>query len=71
MKQTAKGNGSASFVGLERFVGRIGPKAGTFVLQRTGVFENGQVKEAYVRSRLRKRQLARYSSPVGPPERAT
>ena len=40
-------DGSASFVGLERVVGRIGGKAGTFVLQRTGVFENGQAKEAY------------------------
>lgn len=42
-----RGDGSASFVGLERFVGRIGAKAGTFVLQRSGVFENGQAKESY------------------------
>ncbi len=38
---------SATFVGLERFVGRIGGKTGTFVLQRVGVFENGQAKESY------------------------
>jgi len=40
-------DGSASFVGLERVVGRIGGKAGTFVLQRIGVFESGQAKESY------------------------
>lgn len=38
---------SAAFVGLERIVGRIGGKAGSFVLQRTGVFEGGQAKETY------------------------
>jgi hypothetical protein len=42
-----RGDGSATFVGLERIVGRIGSKTGTFVLQRTGVFENGQAKESY------------------------
>jgi len=40
-------DGSATFVGLERIVGRIAGKSGTFVLQRTGVFENGQAKESY------------------------
>ena len=40
-------DGSATFVGLERVVGRIGGRAGTFVLQRTGIFENGQAKESY------------------------
>lgn len=40
-------DGSATFVGLERFVGRIGGKTGTFVLQRTGVFESGQANESY------------------------
>lgn len=43
-----RSDGSATFVGLERVVGRIGGKRGTFVLQRTGVFENGQAKESYV-----------------------
>ncbi|MGH7483475.1 MAG: DUF3224 domain-containing protein, partial [Longimicrobiales bacterium] len=42
-----RADGSATFVGLERVVGRIGGKTGTFVLQRTGIFENGQAKESY------------------------
>ena len=42
-----RADGSASFVGLERFTGRIKGKSGTFVLQRTGVFEGGQAKESY------------------------
>ena len=42
-----RSDGSATFVGLERIVGRLGGKTGTFVLQRTGVFENGQAKESY------------------------
>jgi hypothetical protein len=40
-------DGSATFVGLERVVGQLGGKNGSFVLQRTGVFENGQAKESY------------------------
>ena len=43
-----KGDGSASFVGLERIVGHVAGKAGSFVLQRTGVFEDGTAKESYV-----------------------
>ena len=42
-----RSDGTASFVGLEQVVGRIGGKTGTFVLQRTGVFEGGQAKESY------------------------
>jgi hypothetical protein len=42
-----RSDGSAAFVGLERVVGRIGGKTGTFVLQRTGIFEDGQAKESY------------------------
>ena len=42
-----RADNSATFVGLERVVGRIGGKAGTFVLQRIGTFENGQAKESY------------------------
>jgi hypothetical protein len=42
-----RSDGSATFVGLERIAGRLGGKAGTFVLQRLGVFENGQAKETY------------------------
>jgi hypothetical protein len=40
--------GSATFVGLERVTARLAGKSGTFVLQRTGVFEAGQAKETYV-----------------------
>jgi len=42
-----RGDGSATFVGLERVVGRIGGRRGSFVLERTGVFEGGQAKETY------------------------
>jgi hypothetical protein len=40
-------DGTAAIVGIEQVTGRIGDKAGSFVLQRTGVFENGQAKESY------------------------
>ena len=40
-------DGSASFVGLERISGRIGGKSGSFVLQRSGAFEDGLAKESY------------------------
>jgi len=40
-------DGSASFVGLERITGRLAGRSGTFVLQRTGVFEGGLAKESY------------------------
>ena len=42
-----RGDGSATFVGLERIVGRMGKASGTFVLQRSGAFEGGQAKESY------------------------
>jgi len=42
-----RSDGTATFLGLERVVGRIGAKKGTFVLQRTGVFEGGMAKETY------------------------
>ena len=42
-----RSDGSAAFVGLERFVGQIGGKTGSFVLQRVGLFEDGQAKESY------------------------
>jgi hypothetical protein len=43
-----RSDGSAAFVGFERVVGRMGGRTGSFVLQRTGVFEGGQAKETYV-----------------------
>ncbi len=42
-----RSDGSATFVGLERVVGQVAGKAGSFVLHRTGVFENGTAKESY------------------------
>jgi hypothetical protein len=40
-------DGSATFVGLERIVGHLAGKSGSFVLQRIGGFEGGQAKESY------------------------
>jgi hypothetical protein len=40
-------DGTAVYVGIERVVGRLLGKTGTFVLQRTGVFESGEAKESY------------------------
>jgi Protein of unknown function (DUF3224) len=40
-------DGSATFIGLERIVGHLAGKEGSFVLQRTGVFEKGVAKESY------------------------
>jgi len=42
-----RSDGSATFVGIEHIVGRIGGKQGSFVLQRSGTFEGGQAKESY------------------------
>ena len=42
-----RSDGTAAFVGLERITGRIAGMNGSFVLQRTGVFEDGQAKESY------------------------
>jgi hypothetical protein len=42
-----RSDGSATFVGLERVAGQLAGKSGSFVLQRTGVFEAGQAKESY------------------------
>jgi hypothetical protein len=42
-----RSDGSATFVGLERFTGSVGGRSGSFVLERTGVFEGGLAKESY------------------------
>ncbi len=42
-----RSDGTATFVGLERVIGRIGTRTGSFVLQRTGVFEGGLARESY------------------------
>lgn len=38
-----RGDSSASIVGLERVVGRLGDRCGSFVLQLSGAFEGGTV----------------------------
>src|SRR6188768_1895727 len=43
-----RSDGTATFLGFERIVGQIAGKTGSFVLQRTGVFEGGLAKESYV-----------------------
>lgn len=43
-----RSDGTAGFVGLERVTGRLAGKTGSFVLQRTGVFEGGHARESYV-----------------------
>jgi hypothetical protein len=40
-------DGTASFLGLERVTGTLQGRSGSFVLQRTGVFESGRAKESY------------------------
>jgi hypothetical protein len=40
-------DGMASFVGLERIVGRVGGRSGSFVLQHSGSFESGVAKATF------------------------
>ncbi len=40
-------DGSASFVGLERVVGSVGKRSGSFVLQHSGTFEGGTAKATW------------------------
>jgi hypothetical protein len=40
-------DGSASFIGLERVVGRLGDRLGSFVLQHSGTFEGGTAKATW------------------------
>jgi len=42
-----RADGTATIVGLERITGRLAGKSGSFVLQRTGVYEGGQATESY------------------------
>ena len=44
---TYRDDGSASYVGLERVVGRIGDRAGSFVLQHSGTFAGGAAKTTW------------------------
>ena|SRR5205809_456163 len=40
-------DGTASYVGQERIVGRLGGKTGSFVLQHVGTFEGGVAKTTF------------------------
>jgi hypothetical protein len=42
-----RADGTATFVGLERVTARIDGRSGSFVLQRTGVFEGAEARESY------------------------
>ena len=39
----SRADGSAEFAGMERFVGRVGEFAGSFILRNSGVLEDGFV----------------------------
>jgi len=41
------GDGTASFVGLEHVIGRIGDRSGSFTLQHTGTDDGSTTKSAY------------------------
>jgi hypothetical protein len=41
-------NGSATFVGLERFVGEIAGRTGSFVFRNTGTLRDGQVEAEWI-----------------------
>lgn len=41
------GDGSASFVGLQRVIGRLGDRPGSFVLQTSGTFKDGKAEETW------------------------
>ena len=40
-------DGSASFVGMERVVGRVGDKSGVFVFQHVGAFKDGVARSLW------------------------
>jgi hypothetical protein len=40
-------DGTAAFVGLERVTAKLEGRSGSFVLERSGVFEGGLAKESY------------------------
>jgi hypothetical protein len=44
---TYPGDGSASFIGLERVIGRVGERSGSFVLQHSGTFAGGVAKATW------------------------
>jgi hypothetical protein len=40
-------DGSASFIGLERVIGKVGNRSGSFVLEHRGTFENGVAQSTW------------------------
>ena len=40
-------DGTANFVGLERIVGRVGDRSGSFVLQHSGTFESSMAEATW------------------------
>ena len=40
-------DGSTSFVGIERFIGRVGGKSGNFVFQHIGSFKDGVAESTW------------------------
>jgi len=40
-------DGTAEYVGLERIVGRVGGRAGSFVVRSTGAFDGSQAKATF------------------------
>jgi Protein of unknown function (DUF3224) len=42
-----RSDGTATFVGLERVLGRLGGQSGSFVMTRTGSFDGTLAKETY------------------------
>ena len=45
---TYRDDGSANFVRVERVVGRVGDRSGSFVLQGSGTFESGTAKGTWL-----------------------
>jgi hypothetical protein len=43
-----RADGSGSFVGLERVIGRVAGRTGSFVLQHTGTFNNSDVSGTFL-----------------------
>src|SRR6266540_3074303 len=44
---TREENGTATFVGFERFVGRIGSRSGSFVVETIGTFDGNEARTAW------------------------
>ena len=42
-----RADGSADFVGLQRIVGRIGDRSGSFVIQGSGTYEDAEARETW------------------------